>query len=278
MLNRLTSLFQTQALLDQASADWIIECFTWALSNFDAEEFFQRTKLVQPTNQFFPGAVNSIQSKAENIFQHTLNHSGLAHWPFELVNPEQYDPDPIVPLGLPHITRNSKEKLPAIQNTTSHNPTNQNTSEHIRPTIEVSYNPQQTLKAEDMASTYAHVLAQHMTVHSLQMPPGGRDFFMEGTEVLAVFLGFGVLVANSAYTFRGGCGSCYNPYANRQASLSENEAVFALATFCVLKDIPFDKATAHLKKHLRKPFKQAIHQLSDYQDIIEKMRTQKTRS
>jgi len=274
MLNRLTALFQTQPLLDQASADWIIECFTWALAQFDSEEFFQRTKLVQPTNQFFPGGVNSIQSKAENIFQHTLNHSGLAHWPFELVNPEHYDPEPIIPLGLQHITRNSKEKLPVLHNIVSQN----TSSNHPAPSIEVSYNPQQTLKAEDMASTYAHVLAQHMTVHSLQLPPGGRDFFMEGTEVLAVFLGFGVLVANSAYTFRGGCGSCYNPYANRQASLSENEAVFALATFCVLKDIPYEKATAHLKKHLRKPFKQASKQLEDYSDIIKKMKTQKTRS
>jgi len=74
-------------------------------------------------------------------------------------------------------------------------------------------------------------------------------------------MGFGVLFANSAYTFRGGCGSCYNASANRQASLSENEILFALAVFCHLKKIDTKRANQGLKKHLKSSFTIARRQV-----------------
>jgi len=56
-------------------------------------------------------------------------------------------------------------------------------------------------------------------------------------------IGYGVLLANSAYTFGGGCGSCYNATANRQPALTKLENVFALALFYQLKGIGFKEAT-----------------------------------
>jgi hypothetical protein len=81
--------------------------------------------------------------------------------------------------------------------------------------------------------------------------------------LLAIFLGFGLMFANSAYNFRGGCGSCYNPYAQRSAYLSETEATYALALFCVLKDSPNSDVTPHLKKHLRGIYRKSVRELSD---------------
>lgn len=153
-------------------------------------------------------------------------------------------------LGLPSIKRNS-----------SSDQTEAATVFSADAVLPLSYQPQQTLKPEDLSSSFAHLLAQHMVAQSQQLPPGGRDYFIEATEVVAIFMGFGVMMVNSAYAFKGGCGSCYNASANRQASLSENEVVFALAVFCQLKNIPTRQATAHLKPHLRASFKRAVKQI-----------------
>ena len=254
MINKLLNVFKTKPLLDSESADWIFEAFHWALTNFDSQEFFNRSKLIQPTNQFFPGGVNSVHAKAENIFKHTLNHAGLSHWPFQLQPPEHFQNLPVQPMNVDSFKRHSaKNTLPVLSS--------------AQP-IYISYNPQQTLKPEDLSSSYAHVLAQHLTVQSQQLPPGGPEYFAEGTEILAIFMGFGVMFSNSAYTFRGGCGSCYNAQANRQASLSENEVIFALALYCRLKDIPYSEATRHLKTHLKTNYKQAIKQIEDQQEHL----------
>jgi len=49
--------------------------------------------------------------------------------------------------------------------------------------------------------------------------------------------------------------------ANRSAALSENEAVFSLALFSLLKEIPASRATSELKPYLRGTFKKVIKQI-----------------
>jgi hypothetical protein len=80
------------------------------------------------------------------------------------------------------------------------------------------------------------------------------------------------MFANSAFTFRGGCGSCYNPSANRQAYLTELEATYALAIFTVLKEVPNSAVTKHLKKHLRGFFKSAVKDVRARKEEIEELK------
>jgi len=251
------SFFKSQPLIEQTSADWIFEAFEWALRYFDGHEFFKRSRLIQPTNEFFAGNVDSVHHKAETIYRHTLNYAGLVHWPFQLQKPELYQAIPPPQLAFFGVERDSVNRnLPVIASEAP---------------LYISYNPQQSLKPEDLSSSFAHVMAQHLVVQSQQFPPGGPDYFAEGTEVLAVFMGFGVLFANSAYTFRGGCGSCYNGQSNRQATLSEDEVIFSLALYCRLKLIPTSEATRHLKKHLKSSFKRALKQINSQTQSLEKL-------
>ncbi len=258
------SFFNKKPLIEQDTANWIIDTFQWALDNFDKNEFYKRSQLVQPNNQFFPGKVDSVHAMASNIFKHTLNYSGLAQWPFKLQAPEQFQGLPPPRLQLDHdkktVERDSvgpaKNELVTEQEA-----------------LFVSYKPQQTGKPEDLSSTFAHLLAQHVCLQTQKQPPGGLDFFAAGTEVLGVFMGFGVMFANSAFTYRGGCGSCFNAQANRQSTLSEEEAVFALAVYCHLKNIPNKEATQHLKPHLKKHYKQALTQVRSLEPILESHKT-----
>lgn len=250
------SIFQPKPLIDANSAEWIYATVAWSLKYFDRGEFFNSTRLVQPNNEFFPGRVSSVGEKAANIFQHTLRYSGLKHWPFELkslqqmANESQCQVPPRPQPELANIQRNSNiqadEEVPII---ISQQP------------LFVFYNPQQTLKPEDMSASYAHVIAQHLIIQSQQMPPGGMDYFAEASEVLAHVLGFGVLLTNSAYTFRGGCGSCYNAMANRQPAMNELESIFTLALIARIKGIEKKVALQHVKGHLHSSYKKALKQI-----------------
>ncbi len=251
------AFLRAKPLVDQNSADFIFSTVAWVLQNFDHEEFFNRTRLVAPSNEFFPGRVSSVDGKAQNIFQHTLRYAGLSHWPFELRSSYQQQTDsecqvqpaPQDELALIHRNSSSTDIEMAVPVIITEKP------------LFVFYNPQQTLKPEDLSASYAHVIAQHLIIQSKQQPPGGNQFFAEASEVLAAMMGFGVLLSNSAYTFRGGCGSCYNAMANRQPALTELDSVFVLALFCRLKGIATKDATLHLKKYLRSSYKQAVKQI-----------------
>ncbi|MEH6444540.1 MAG: hypothetical protein V7784_11635 [Oceanospirillaceae bacterium] len=257
-LKKLSNFLSPQQLISDTSAQWIIECYAYALQNFDEQEFYQRSVLVKPSNEFFPGKVASIEEKAENIFQHCLKYSGLQHWPFQLYHPGEKAETSLHSFGFEVLKRNSAGKLENLAvNESSPSPA------IPIPPMMLSYNPQQTLKPEDLAASYAQLLAQHLILQAKQLPPGGRDYFIEASEVVGIFMGFGIVMCNSAYTFRGGCGSCFNAAANRQASLAEGEVLFALALYCHLKKIDAGEVTAHLKKHMKRGYKTAVKQVSN---------------
>jgi hypothetical protein len=95
-----------------------------------------------------------------------------------------------------------------------------------------------------------------------------RSFWQKPTVVGG---GFGLMFANSAFTFRGGCGSCYNPQAKWDAYLSEQESTYTLAIFAVLKAIPHSTVTGHLKRHLRGFYKQAVKEIGRRSDVLSRL-------
>ncbi len=285
MQNLLPSFLKPKPLIDQNSADFIFSTVAWVLQNFDNEEFFNRTRLVAPSNEFFPGRVNSVDEKAQNIFTHTVSYAGLDHWPFTLKSLREREASrecqvPPVPQGiLALIQRNSFVKAtaakPELDKGTGEVDKQLTDTYGVQVSVMnsaqplfVFYNPQQTLKPEDLSASYA----QHLIIQSAQQPPGGNQFFAEASEVLASMMGFGILLANSAYTFRGGCGSCYNAMANRQPALTESDSVFVLALFCRLKGISDKEATAHLKKYLRGSYKRALKQIDGRLEEVNRLK------
>ena len=150
-VNKVLDFVWPQQLVSDQSAQWIFECFSWALGSFDRQEFFQRSLLVQPSNEFFPGNVSSVQGKAQNIFKHSLQYAGLCHWPFKLVEPADLSRQAVVDLQLQTFSRNSATTLASL--------------DAVQP-INVSYNPQQTIKPEDLSASFAHLFAQHLLLQS----------------------------------------------------------------------------------------------------------------
>lgn len=261
------NFWNTKNLIDEDDCDWMFATFAWALTHFDRQDFFQRTQLIQPTDAFFPGKINNPATMAETVFNATIQHCGLQHWPIKLQHTMTAETQnyPIFSRADSLFQRSSCKKVTSITNASSsvsaiELPENQS--------IKISYNPQQTTQPGDLAASFSHMLAQHLLAQSQLQPVGGPELFAQSTEILAVVMGFGVMLSNSAYAFRGSCARCFNPNAHRQASLSEDKVVFALALFCQLKAIPQKQATQYLKPYLRSMYKQAIKQIKQHPDKL----------
>jgi len=241
-------LFSTKPVLDSTESEWLTDGFNWCLANFDAGFFNQHSVLVEPSNEFFPGRVDSVQGMAELIFDRVKVYAGVSHWPTRVSDMNacaiEQQPKIVIEGSLRDPNGQQDMSLP---------------DEHR---LLIPYNPQQVSNPEGLIATFAHTLAHYMGQMAKEPPPGGVEYWPHATELLAIYLGFGLMFANSAYTFRGGCGSCYNPNATRDAYLTERQSTYALAIFAVLKNLPKESVSKHLKSHLRGFYNRASKQIA----------------
>ena len=121
----------------------------------------------------------------------------------------------------------------------------------------LGFTPQQVNQPQDFIAAITQALAGILVTSNKVLPPGGQADLPQAIDLVACFMGFGVIFANTAYQFRGGCGACNNASLNRQAALTEPETLYALALFCVLKKQTMKSVKGHLKSHLRKDFASA---------------------
>ncbi len=242
------SLFNKPSLLDEDSILWMFDTYTWAMDEFDAEYFFRHSDLILPTNEFFPGRADSHDAMAALIFQQVARYIGISHWPVRVVAEQACQ-----------IANNSQFTVEGPLRQKQESPAPQLPAQH---SLEIPYNPNQVSNPEGMIASFAHIVAFYLGQMAKQPPPGGRELWPQSTELLAIFFGFGLMFANSAYTFRGGCGSCYNPLATRDAYLNERQSTYALAIFSVLKNIPDKLVQKHLKKHLKGFYKRSTRDVS----------------
>ena len=251
-------LLKQQPLLEADHRLWMMDVFAWSLENFNADFFYHQSVLVLPSNQFFPGRADNEQEMAELIFNNVKRYAGIGHWPTLVVDQNQCTLPDTPPLEVTSPLRMTDgiadESVPAERR------------------LLVPFNAQQISNPEGIIASFAHLTAHYMGQMAQQPPPGGAELWPHTTEMLAIFLGFGLMFANSAYTFRGGCGSCYNASSNRDAYLTEQQSVYALALFSVLKELPTNTVSANLKKHLRSYFKKAVKEIHSYPADIERLR------
>ncbi|MGO2292331.1 MAG: hypothetical protein ACTJH9_00100 [Pseudoalteromonas sp.] len=237
------TLFKSKPLLDKQEQQWLIDTFVWAAENFDSEFFLNNTQLVLPNHQFFPDSVSSIEEMAGKVFERVVDYAGMNAWPISLVKPQQLQPQVFPHFAFSNELRGENSQLVVA-------PSHQ---------ISVSFNPNQINQPQDLVASFAGTLATIMIHHVGVLPPGGKEFLPQASDALACYLGFGVMMSNTVYQFKGGCGSCYNPYANREAALSESQTLFMHALVSHFKGDKHSKK--YLKPHLRGQFKKAQREI-----------------
>ncbi len=253
------SFFTKKPALDEASVVWLFEVYAWCMKNFDAAEFSSGTVLVLPSNDFFPGRENSVQGMAGLMFERVRYYAGMAHWPVQLVD-QSWCPSSAesVPLKIDGNRRGEKALAVDLKN------------EQILP---VGYDVALINNPEALIASFAQALAQYLAAASHVPPPGGVDNWGQATEVLGVFLGFGVMFSNTAFIFKkNACGSCGGANVQRNNFLSEYDITYALAIFCTLKQIQASAVLPHLKKSLRGFFKKAMKDVQGREVLLEGVR------
>jgi len=268
-----STLFKTKPVIDKASEAWILDSFTWCVEQLDGSFFAEHSRLIQPTNEFYPGKSSSIEEMATTIFTNTLTYTGMTRWPLKLVTAENHLQQPIPQLQLNSCIRgeNANIKLAAQQhnNHIQYSLAGETLTPILKSSIDIAFSPEQLNQPQDMIAylvqVQARILLNQHSANNINIAfPGGKELLPQTIDLVACFMGFGVIFANTAYQFKGGCGSCNNRNLNRQAALPELETTYALALFCVIKGVTFSSLKKTLKKHLHKPFHQAHKEISLY--------------
>ncbi len=248
------NLFSRKPVLDEASVLWLFEVYAWCLSQFDAAEFSSGTTLVMPSNDYFPGREHSVQGIAELMFERVQYYAGMAHWPLQLMDHSWCPSSPPISLEIDGSKRGEGGSTANVMH------------EQLLP---VGYDPGLIGNPEALIAAFAHTLAQYLGATAKVPPPGGVQNWPHATEVLAVFLGFGVMFSNSAFAFKTNrCGSCGGANAERGNYLSQYDITYALAIFCVLKQIRIHEVLPHLKKSLRGYFKMSMKDVQSREELL----------
>jgi hypothetical protein len=215
-----------KSFLDASRRDWQFAAFGWLLRNCGGYQKFLETSLVLPTEEYFPDRGMKGHAGVSAIFRRVRDHAGMADWPCT-VEVESDKP------------RESAEGAPEIR--------------------VITYR-RGGLEPMTLVAGFACNLARYLIeTFEEATPPGGDTCAEAAGEITAVFMGFGVFMANSAAR-------------QVQYRLSEGELAHALALFSLLRQLPSEDVDLHLNPHLRKYVRLAARDLAQYEVMFHKLR------
>ena len=213
-----------KAFLDAPRREWQFDAYAWLLRDCGGFPNFVDTLLVLPIAQHFPDQDLTGHAAAAALFRRVRDHAGMADWPC-LVEPEPSAPSPA-----------STDRMRIIR-----------------------YSPQDS-RPELLVARFAHELARYLVESLDDVPPGGPALYEPAVDLAAVFMGFGVFMANAAAE-------------KAPWDLNEGELVHALAVFCLLRKLPVDAVDPHLNAHLRKYLRLAMLDLAQFEADFQRLRT-----
>jgi hypothetical protein len=218
--------FRPKSFLDSARRDWQFAVFAWLLRNGGGYPKFLDTALVLPTPDFFPDRALNGHAGVAALFRRVREHAGMVDWPCGI--------EPDADADRPWLS--GATSVPVIR-----------------------YRPD-ALGPTALVASLARELARYYTETFDEAAPGGPALLEPALDVAAVFMGFGVFMANA--TLEGG-----------GHELNEGELAHALAIFCLLRRMPPESVDAHLNPHLRKHARLAARDLAQHDACFQKLRS-----
>jgi hypothetical protein len=235
--------FRPQLPIDVDELDWMLACFRWFAIEFEGTAYPRRAILTLPDAETFPPSRARGHDRALEVFEIVKRRAGLATWPCDLLaGAAPRDRHIATGHALRPITR----------------PEPLGTFGFAAGRYRITYNPSALANLHTLTAIFAHELA-HYLLHSARTPPPGVRVLEEhATDLAAVYLGFGLFMANSARNF-----AQFQDFAEHgwqmqtQGYLSEAALTTALALFLRLHDLATGAVERELKPYLRAPFRRA---------------------
>jgi len=233
--------WRKDALLGGELTQWQLDCLDWLLQHTGGLDALRARRLVLPTREHFPHRVEYSHASAVALFEQVKRHAGMADWACELA-PHQSAPDTKVS-SVAFVQGAPQSPAGTFR-------TRQDGS------VLVTYDPQQLADPMSMVATLAHELAHYRTAVFPEPPPGGWEVWEPATDLAAVFLGFGVFLANTRFRFNHFNDGRRSGWQWRhQGYLSEPEVLHMQALVSLAMGVPASTTLGPLKPALRGIFK-----------------------
>ena len=229
--------------VEREEYEWLIACFAWLRTVLDDAHI--RPELVLPGNPELVAA-----RTAPELFDAVKRLAGMEEWVCRL---ERFDVS-------------ARPSDPRI--VTEVSDTAVGTFSVVDEEVVIRYSSAMLRHPDALAATFAHELCHYLLVNAGD-PPGGPDLLEHATDCAAVYIGFGVLLANSARTFeQWSDGEWSGWHSSASGYLSEQALVTATAMFAALHDYPWVRARDALKPYLQSDLKKAAAMVSkDHPDF-----------
>nr|WP_199048044.1 hypothetical protein [Dyella sp. ASV24] len=249
--------FRKGTLLGSELTHWQFDCFGWLLQHTGGLDALRQRPLVLPTPRFFPDRGLQGHAMAEAIFARVRDYAGMADWPCVL-QAQEADPNPVVAPAL--LVKNSPSSPAGTFRATDEGAL-------------ITYHPDRVRDPMSLVATFAHELAHYRTAGCPEPPPGGWDVWEHATDLAAVFLGFGLFLANSRFSFsQFSDGQTMGWQWRQQGYLSEPEILHMHAIRCVLLGTPARETLDHLKPALRGIYKRVQREVERSTGELDRLR------
>ena len=241
-------LFGPRLPIDRDELEFQLATFKWLGLEFGP---LTDRPLVLPTPEFFPAPDEGV-TRIQALFDHVRQGAGMADWPCELRAGREDRPSKV---GLALLLRHEGAPAPCG--------TFQVAGPDGAQRVVITYNPSLAADTDAMIATVAHELGHYLMSTARTDPPGGWDLHELHTDLTAVWLGFGIFVANAAKNFSQFQDAGEMGWSSRsQGYLSEGALVTALAIFQRLRGEDPLAPSLWLKDYLRTDLKNAAGALA----------------
>lgn len=235
--------FRKSPQIDADTAAWLAENFDWLESEFGTVE---TAELICPEGDFFPVGQAKGHDLALALFDHVKAHAGMSDWRVNLVP----DDDPLASTPGGEVINVASQAHAAGRFMADESG------------VTITYVPALLSKPQHLIATLAHELAHYLLATAQSEPPADEDEHEYLTDLTAIYLGFGVFLANARFTHDVvALGTSSGVAWSRAGYLLEADLVFATALFAVRSGADDREASRHLKPHLQRQFEHAIRDL-----------------
>lgn len=251
--------FKRRPLLDRDTADWHLENFEWLVRCYADSKSLASSKLVLPKPGFFPNDGEKGHALALRLFDQVKDYAQIGNWPVDLVQGDE-----IIEGGrsLASPIRSSTASLGMFIADGSNR-------------VEIAYSASLLSDPQSLIATLAHELG-HYIISLAPIPPVCAEDEIEFlTDLAAIYMGFGVFLANSAFKFeqwRDDAIGTQGWQSRRHGYLPEPDLIFGTAIFLRVKGLDPTEAEGSLKPHLAKQLRQALRDLDEREPEISGIR------
>jgi hypothetical protein len=250
--------FARKLIVDDETAAWHVENFAWLVRQFSGTDGLAQSKLVLPKPGYFISDGETGHAFALRVFDQVKTYCGMADWEADLVA----DDNPLAERSAMSMAMIAPQKHALGTFGVAGN------------RIVISYVPGLMQRPDSLIATLAHELAHYLLATAREPPPCEYDEKEFLTDLAAVYLGFGVFLANTRFRFEAfQDGPLQGWRMGHSGYLPEADIIFALALFLKVKALDPMPALGCLKPHLAGLLQRTLRDLAGRETMLAPIRT-----